>query len=99
MFDLNSVRTYFADHVRQLSAETIGWLAIVFLHAATIPPILGLLFGVSDRLPSIDVVLFIWVGLVLFFTKALLNKDMLNIITISVGFIIQAGLLGLLVFK
>ena len=99
MFDLNTIKNYFTDHLRQLSAETIGWLAIVFLHAATIPPILGLLFGISDRLPSIDVVLFIWVGLVLFFTKALLNKDMLNIITISVGFIIQAGLLGLLVFK
>jgi len=57
------------------------------------------MWGISDKLPSVDVVLFLWAGLVLLFIKALVNKDMLNIITIGVGFIIQAGLLGLLVFK
>jgi hypothetical protein len=57
------------------------------------------LFGISDRLPSIDVVLFLWSGLVLLFIRALVNKDMLNIITIGTGFIVHAGLLGLLVFR
>lgn len=83
----------------QLSSESVGWLAIMFIHCATIPSLLGLIFAVSDNLPSLDVVFFIWFGLVLFFIKALLNKDILNIITIGFGFFIQAALLGMIVFK
>ena len=99
MFHITSIGTYLINHFRQVSSETIGWLAAICLHCATGPPLLGLMWGVSDKLPSVDVVLFLWAGLVLLFIKALVNKDMLNIITIGVGFIIQAGLLGLLVFK
>jgi len=92
------VKAFFAEHFKNLSTETTGWFAIIFLHCATIPSILTLLFGLTDKLPSIDVVLFLWTGLVLLFIKALLKKDMLNIITISVGFMVQACLLGFLVF-
>lgn len=99
MFDLEKIKQFFVDNVAKVSSETIGWLAVVFMHAATIPSILALIFGISDRLPSIDVVAFLWTGLLLLFVRALINRDMLNIITIGVGFIIQAGLLGFLVFK
>ena len=99
MFDLQSIKQFFVDNAAKVSSETIGWLAVVFMHAATIPSILALIFGISDRLPSIDVVAFLWTGLLLLFVRALINRDMLNIITIGVGFIIQAGLLGFLVFK
>ena len=88
-----------AEHVKNISSETVGWLAVLFIHCATIPSLLGLLIGVSDKLPSIDVVVFLWVSLFLLFMKALINKDTLNILTISVGFMIQASLMGLLVFK
>lgn len=95
MDKLESVKEY----LRHISTETIGWLAIILIHCSTVPPILALLLGVSDHLPSIDVVAFMWFGLILLFIKALVTKDMLNVITIGVGFIIQAMLLGLLVFK
>ena len=96
MFNFN---TSLKDHLNNISSETVGWLAVLFIHCATIPSILGLLLGVSDKLPSIDVVMFLWVSLMLLFIKALINKDTLNIVTISVGFMVQASLLGLLVFK
>ena len=99
MFSIESVQQFVSEKSKQLSADMIGWLAVLFMHGATIPPILGLLMGISDRMPSIDVVIFLWTGLVLLFLKALINKDMLNIITIGVGFIIQACLLGFLVFR
>ena len=99
MLEFESVREFVTSRLQKLSADTIGWLAVLFLHGATIPPAVGLLLGISDRLPSIDVVLFVWVGLVLLFFRALVLKDMLNIITIGGGFIVQAALLGLLVFK
>jgi len=85
-----------SDH---LSSEGIGWLGTMLIHCATIPSLLGLIFAVSDVLPSLDVVLFIWFGLLLFFIKALINRDMLSIITHGVGFFIQAVLLGVVVFK
>ena len=92
-------KAFMVDHVKNVSSETVGWLAVLFIHCATIPSLLGLLFGVSDKLPSIDVIAFLWISLFLLFIKALINRDTLNIITISVGFMVQACLLGLLVFK
>lgn len=86
-------------YIQHISAETVGWLAVVFIHCATLPPLLGLLLGVSDTLPSFDVVMFLWLGLMLLYVKALVARDTLITTTISLGFVVQAGLLGLLVFK
>lgn len=96
MADLKNVIN---DKLSHLSSEGVGWLAVVFIHCATIPSLLSLLFAISDKLPSLDVVLFAWTGLLLFFVKALIKKDMLNIVTIGFGFFIQAFLLALVVFK
>ena len=77
----------------------MGWLAAIALHAATIPTLLALLTGLTDSTPSVDVVLFMWTGLVLLFARAVVLKDALNIITIGVGFIAQAVLMALILFK
>jgi hypothetical protein len=69
------------------------------IHAATIPTLLALMTGLSDRTPNLDVVLFAWAGLVLLFFRAVVLKDLLNIITIGLGFIIQAVLMALILFK
>lgn len=96
---MENVRAFLTNKLQKVSADMVGWLAVLFIHGATIPPIVGLLLGVSDRLPSIDVILFMWTGLMLLFVRSLIMKDILNIITIGVGFMIQATLLGFLVFK
>jgi len=72
---------------------------LVGSHAATIPTLLALMTGLSDRTPNLDVVLFAWAGLVLLFFRAVVLKDLLNIITIGLGFIIQAVLMALILFK
>ena len=94
-----TARQFIVEKFSHLSAEAVGWLAAVFMHCATIPSTLALLTGMSDRMPTLDVVLFVWGGLLLLFLKALINKDMLNIITIGFGFFIQAVLLALVVFR
>ena len=96
---LNSVRTWLEQHLPKVSAETLGWLAVVLIHCATIPTLLALLTGLSDRTPSLDIVLFIWAGLVLLFGRAIVLKDTLNIITIGVGFIAQAVIMAMILFK
>lgn len=83
----------------KISAETLGWLANIALHAATIPSMLALMTGLTDNTPSVDVILMMWSALGLLFFRAVLLKDLLNIITIGVGFMFQAIILVLIFFK
>ena len=94
-----TVRKFFAVHFSKVSADTLNWIAIIVLHAATIPSFIALMSGLSDRAPSLDLVLFIWSALALFFIRAVVLKDILNIITIGVGFMVQAMLMALLFFR
>jgi hypothetical protein len=93
------VAEFFTTHFSKISADTLGWLAAIALHAATIPTLLALLTGLTDKTPSVDVILFLWLGLVLLFGRAVILKDILNISTIGLGFVIQASLMALILFK
>lgn len=93
------MKKFLQEKLTHISAEAVGWLAIVLIHCATIPSVVSLIIGMSDKLPSLDVVLFAWGGLLLLFIRSLINKDTLNIITIGIGFFLQAFLLALVVFK
>jgi hypothetical protein len=74
-------------------------LAVVVIHCATIPTLLALLTGLSDTVPNLDIVLFMWIGLVLLFARAVVLKDMLNLVTIGMGFTIQAVIMAMILFK
>jgi hypothetical protein len=96
---LNSLRTWLEQHLPKVSADTLGWLAVVIIHSATIPTLFALLTGLSDTVPNLDIVLFVWAGLSLLFARAVVLKDMLNIVTIGAGFIIQAVIMAMILFK
>ena len=96
---LDDFKKYVIDKVSRISAETLGWVANLVLHAATIPSLLALMHGLTDRNPPVDLVLLVWAGLGLLFVKAAVQKDMLNVITIGVGFIAQATMMALIFFK
>jgi hypothetical protein len=55
--------------------------------------------GLSDKTPGLDMIFFLWSGLILLFLRAVVLRDMLNIITIGFGFILQAGFMALILFK
>lgn len=97
--NLNDFKTFIMQKVGHISAETFGWLAVIVLHACTIPSMLAVMSGLTDRLPSVDLVLLVWTGLSLLFIKAAVQKDMLNVVTIGVGFIVQAVMMALIFFK
>ena len=101
--DFDKIRSgvvdFFTTHFSKISADTMGWLAAIALHAATIPTLLALLTGMTDTTPSVDVVLFMWLGLVFLFGRAVVLRDLLNIVTIGLGFVIQAVLMALILFK
>ena len=95
----HQVSEFFTTHFSKISADTLGWLAAIALHAATVPTLLALLTGLTDSTPSVDVILFLWLGLVLLFGRAIILKDLLNIATIGLGFVIQSSLMALILFK
>jgi hypothetical protein len=96
---IKCARAWLDQQLPKLSADTLGWLAVILMHAATIPTLLALLTGLSDRTPGLDIVLFTWAGLVLLFGRAIVLKDTLNIVTIGVGFIAQAVIMAVILFK
>jgi len=96
---INELKDFVGTKMSAISAETLGWLAAVVLHASTIPSLLAVMSGLTDRMPGVDLVLLVWTGLTLLFIKAAVQKDMLNVVTIGVGFIVQAVLMALIFFK
>ena len=97
--NIKSINEFLNKHLSKISAETLLWLAGIVIHCATIPTLLALMTGLSDRTPNLDIVLFMWAGLVLLFGRAVVLKDTLNIITIGAGFIVQASLMAMILFK
>lgn len=95
----NAVLTFVKTKFGQISADTLGWITNIILHAATIPSLLALMTGMTDKTPSVDVVMMLWAALALLFFRAVVLKDLLNIVTIGVGFMVQAMMLVLIFFK
>lgn len=93
------LKKFFVEHIKKLTAETLGWMAAITLHLSTVPSMVALMTGLSDKMPGLDIVAFIYVSLILLFAKAILMKDQLNIITIGVGFICQSAAMAFILFK
>ncbi len=92
-------KDFVLNQFSKVSAEALGWMAGIVLHAATVPSLLAVMAGLTDRMPGVDLVLLVWTGLTLLFVKSAVQKDMLNLVTIGVGFIVQAVLMALIFFK
>ena len=93
------IQTFLSFHLYKITADTLGWLAAILIHCASIPTLLALLGGLSTHTPNLDIILFIWAGLALLFARAVVLKDTLNIVTIGSGFIIQAAIMAAILFK
>lgn len=98
-FIRRSVAVWFKEHFTQISADTLGWMAALFIHFSIIPTLIAAMAGLTDKMPPVDMVLFCWGALALLFVKAVMLRDRLNILTIGVGFIVQCALMGLMLFK
>jgi hypothetical protein len=99
MQKFNEFKKSVLEVIQHLSADFLGWLAVLLLHAATLPGLMAVMSGLTDQLPPIDLVLMVWSALALMFVRAAVIKDMLNIITIGFGFMVQAGIVALIFFK
>ena len=87
------------DHLGHISAHTLGWLTIVLLHLASIPTLLAVLMAQNDKLPPVDLMIFVWSGLITLFFKSLIERNFLYIATICLGFCAQTVIMSLILFK
>jgi hypothetical protein len=87
------------DHLGHISAHTLGWISIVLLHFAAMPTLISVLLAQNDKLPPVDLMIFIWAALTTLFFKSLIEKNVLYIATICMGFLAQTVLMGLILFK
>jgi hypothetical protein len=99
MQKFNEFKEAVTEGAQRVSTDFLSWLAILLLHAATLPGLVAVMSGLSDQLPPIDLVLMVWTALALLFVRAALIKDMLNIVTIGFGFMLQAGMVALIFFR
>lgn len=96
---INYIKDLFYNKLGKMSADTLAWLANISLHCATIPSFFALMTGLTDKPPAVDLVLMIWATLGLLFFRAVLLRDLLNIVTIGIGFLLQATAMALIFFK
>ena len=87
------------NRFNKISADTLGWLTNIALHCVTLPTFLALMTGMSDKTPPVDIVMLLWTALALLFFRAVVLRDLLNIITIGLGFIAQAVIMAMILFK
>lgn len=87
------------ENIGHLSAETLGWVGVILVHLATVPTLVAVLTGLTEKLPPVDVIILMWLGLFMFFVRSVIAKDILNIVTIGFGFFVQAILMALIIFK
>jgi hypothetical protein len=82
--------------IKKLGAIS-GWIGLILIQSATIPTIINRIFDPTVAMPPLDMVALIWAGLLLFLIRALIQKDMLYIVSNSIGFFFQSVLLYLIV--
>ena len=80
-------------------SEICGYVGMVLIHSATLPPTLKVILGYATNLPPIEMILLVWTGLFLFLIRALSTNDKLYILSNSIGFFFNSILLALIVFK
>jgi len=79
-------------------AEIGGYAGMALLQGATLPTTIPLLLGYSTTLPPLSLVLMVWIGLILYFFRALVRFDFLYLISNGIGVILNLILLVLIVF-
>lgn len=90
---------FLRDHLGKVSAHTLGWVSILLMHFAALPTLLAVLMGTSDKLPPVDLMIFVWSALITMFFKSLIDKNYLYISTICIGFCAQTVIMSLILFR
>ncbi len=82
---------------RERFFDWLGYAGIVLIQGATFPAMLQFIFdGGKNSLPPLTMTLLIWSGLALFLARGIYRKDMVAIISNSIGFVLQSVMLAII---
>lgn len=98
-FNFENFKLAFTKKLQDTSSSALEWVSLVLIHSAFIPTIISAGIGITDKMPSADIVMFVWAGLFLNYIQAIIKRNVLIIATHGIGFFIQAVLLVMVVFK
>lgn len=90
---------WLVNHVPSMSAASLHLVAVVLFHAATLPSLMAVMFGLSDKMPALDMVILVWAGLIAMFAQAMVMRNFLIAVVISLGFMAQSVMMALIFFK
>lgn len=79
--------------------NSCGWIGMLLVQGSVLPPTYNILMGHSDKVPPLEMVLTIFIGLSLYLIRAVIQKDMVHIVSNSIGFMAQGLLMTLIIFK
>lgn len=96
---LQVANKHFLENVGPIMAETLEMVTVIILHLAPLPAFIGLMTGLSDRPPQPDILLFVYLALLVQFLRATIKRDLLIMSCVGIGFIMQAILLSIILFK
>lgn len=94
-----SLVSFIREYTPYVSQRGLEWFAIVLFHCASLPSTISFLLGIIDHMPGVEVVLFTWVGLIVYFFKSFLENNRIMIFTNAMGFFIQAAILAMVVYQ
>jgi hypothetical protein len=97
--DLERVRGWLQEHAPALTSNTLLWIAVVLIHAATLPSLISVMMAWTAEMPQLDIVLLTWLGLAAIFLQSLITRNTLITVTVSVGFMLQATFMALIFFR
>ena len=95
----SNIFNFVVEQTPCVSQRGLEWFAIVLFHCASLPSTISFLLGIIDHMPSVEVVLFTWVGLIVYFFKSFLENNRIMIFTNAIGFFIQAAILAMVVYQ
>jgi len=97
--NLKDWQTTLLAQINGITADTLAFIAVLFIHSATIPTLVAVLTGLTDKMPTVDMVLLTWAGLVALMLQSIVQKKLVITIAIALGFVVQSALLALIFFK
>lgn len=84
---------------KKLLGEIGGYAGMILLQAATLPAIVGAILNPATAdLPPLSMVLMVWVGLLLYLIRAIVQRDRLYMISNGIGVVLNFLLLNIIVF-
>ena len=87
------------ERMAGIGTNTLNWIGIIIGHCVFLPSGLALLTGLTDRTPSLDVVVLVQAMLMLSFIRSVIVRDGIASVIHGLGWFGQSMLLAMIVFK